>query len=177
MANNPIEYRITTAMWETFVLACKNHPMNIGLQGVQRLLDDLNTISSKTNYGFDLQQVIDGVTPPNVADLYHDGEKWTQPIKAERTGDVVQAVLNKLPQSVRSGTDENYEVFQIRLDDFNSWDHMMGTTTLLMFLLNIRPEGGHCYLLTDDPLSVQNWDNLKRMHAEHFSQLLPGGQS
>ena len=53
----------------------------------------------------------------------------------------------------------------------------MGTTTLLMFFLNIRPEGGRCYLLPDDSLSVQNWDNLKQMHVEYFPQLPPEGQS
>lgn len=176
MSKNQREDRVTQHTWETFVAACKKHPMNINLQDVQRLLDGLNEKTAQTTYGFDLQQVVDGVIPPNVADLYHDGEQWTQPIKAERTGSVVQAVLDKLPQSVRSGRDDNYEVYQIRLDDLKSWEHLMGTTTLLMFFLNIRPEGGLCYLLPDDSLSVQNWDNLQQMHAEYFPQLPPEGQ-
>lgn len=177
MPGNPKEDRVNPKIWEAFVASCKENDMNVNLQAVQKLLDDLNSKTAQTNYGFDLQLVVDGVTPPNVAPLYHDGQQWTQPIKAERTGPDVQAVLDKLPLSVRSGQDEDYEVYQIRLDDLNSWEHMMGTTTLLMFFLNIRPEGGHCYLLPDDPLSVRNWDNLKEMHTVHFPQLPSGGKS
>lgn len=176
MANSLREHSITPAMWEAFIKRCKDLPINVQLQDIQRLLDELNTKTLQTNYAFHLQQVVDGVIPPNVADLYHDGKKWTQPIKFEITGPIVQAVLDKLPQSVRSGHDENYEVFQIRLDDINSWDHLMGTTTLLMFFLNIRPEGGSCYLLPDDPLSTQNWNNLIQLHERHFPKLPREGQ-
>lgn len=148
--------------------------MNIDLQGVQEILDRLNTKALATNYEFHLHQVVDGVTPPNVAPHYFDGKTLRQPLKWEVTGPVIQPVLNKLPSSVRSGMDENHEVYQIRLDDYNSYEHLMGTTTLLTVFLNIRPEGGRCYLLPDDPDSVKNWRALLDMHAEQFPQLSQG---
>lgn len=148
--------------------------MNTDLQGVEEILARLNRNAMTTNYEFYLHQVIDGVTPPNVAPHYFDGSALRQPLKWESTGPVIQALLDRLPSSVRSGTDENHEVYQIRLDDYNSYEHLMGTTTLLTVFLNIRPEGGRCYLLPDDPDSVKNWGVLLAMRAEHFPQLPAG---
>ena len=172
---NLSEQGITPQTWEAFVSACHNSPMNVDLQNIQDILDKLNTKTVDTHYEFNLQQVTDGVTPPNVAPLYSpDSKTLDQPIKYETTGPVIQEVLKKLPDSVRTGQDEIYEVYQIRLDDHNSYEHAMGTTTLLTVFLNIRSEGGRCYLLPNDPDSVQNWGVLKGMYSKHFPQLPPG---
>lgn len=172
--SNLNERAITTPRWETFVSECRTNPMNIHLQGVQEILDNLNTKTVTTNYEFHLHQVIDGVIPPNVAPYYFDGKSFRQPLKWEATGPIIQEVLEKLPSSVRSGNDETYEVYQIRIDDYDSFEHLMGTTTLLSVFLNIRPEGGRCYLLPNDPDSVTNWNTLLTMHAEQFPQLPSG---
>jgi len=172
---NPSEQGITAKAWEGYVSMCRKSPMNVDLQDIQDMLDKLNSKTIYTKYEFYLHQVIDGVTPPNVAPLYSpDGKTLQQPIKCERTGPIIQAVLEKLPYSVRMGRDENYEVYQIRLNDLNSFENLMGTTTLLTVFLNIRYEGGRCYLLPNDQDSVTNWGVLNNMYAKHFPQLSAG---
>ena len=170
---NLSERGMSPQAWEAFVSSCHKNPMNIDLQGVEEILARLNRNAATTSYEFYLHQVVDGVVPPNVApDAIISGNAVLHhPIKYEVTGPVIQALLDKLPSTVRSGTDENHEIYQIRLDDYNSFEHVMGTTTLLTVFLNIRPEGGRCYLLPNDPDSVKNWGVLLDMHAEQFPQL------
>ena len=171
---NLSERGITPKIWETFVSECRRNPMNVDLQGVQELLDRLNTKAMTTKYEFHMHQVVDGVIPDNVAPHYFDGKALRQPLKWEKTGPIIQSVLEKLPESVRSGVDENHEVYQIRLDNYDSFEHLMGTTTLLTVFLNIRPEGGRCYFLPNDPDSKTNWDVLTSMYNKHFPQLQSG---
>ncbi len=152
--------------WESTVDACHSFPM-ARLDQIEGMVDSLNSRTVETNYEFHLQPVIDGEVPPNVAPHYKLAGKWRQPIKYERTGPVIQAVLNKLPPTVRSGADENHEVYQVRLNDLSSFENTMGTTTLLMVFLNCRNEGGNCYMFPDDSHSHQNWEVFKDMHGQN----------
>lgn len=170
---SPSERGVTPQAWEAFVSESKKKPLNLDLQGVEEILDRLNRNAMTTSYEFYLHQVVDGVIPPNVAPHYFDGKALRQPLKWEKTGPIIQALLDRLPTSLRTGNDENYEVYQIRLDDYNSLEHVMATTTLLTMFLNIRSEGGRCYLLPDDPDSGKNWSVLLNMHAEQYPQLPP----
>lgn len=172
---NPSEQGITAKALEAFVNECRKSPMDIDLQGIQDFLDMLNTKTLETDYEFHFHQVVDDVVLLNVAPYYFDGKTLRQPIKLlEKVGPVIQSVLDKLPSSVRTGQDENFEVYQIRCDYYNSFEHLMGKTTLLTVFLNIRSEGGCCYFLPNDPNSMTNWQALKNMHAEHFPQLPAG---
>lgn len=157
--------------WETLIKECHQHPLQADMEIIQTMIDTLNTQTLQTGYEFHLQQIVDNVVPPNVAPLYHDGHEWTKPIKAEKTGDVILGVLSKLPASVRNGSDELYEAYQVRLDDFNSFEHVMGTTTLLIVFLSVRNEADACYFFPDDTDSVTNWEVLKDMHAKQFPQI------
>lgn len=157
--------------WEAIVSEAHKRPMGMVLQDIQSIADQLNGKSLQTNYEFHVQQIVDDVVPPNVAPHYFNGESFQQPIKAERTGPVVQAVLDQLPTAVRTGQDQKYEVYQVRLDDYNSLEHVMGTTTLLIVFLNVRPEGGKCYLWPTDKDSGTNWTALQSMYNEHFPSL------
>jgi len=80
-------------------------------------------------------------------------------------------LLDRLPQSVSTGNDEIYEVYQIRLDNHKSFEHMMGTTTLLLFFLMCRDEADLCYFFANDQDSYTNWEILKNMYLKHFPQL------
>lgn len=156
--------------WEGTIEACHAYPM-ARLDQIEAMIDSLNGRTAETNYEFHIQPVVDGTTPPNVAPHYRNGKKWQQPIKYEKTGPVVQAVLDSLPQSVRTGQDENCEVYQIRLNDLSSLENMMGTTTLLTIFLNLRYEGGNCYMFPDDPSSHQNWEVIKDMYGQNTPRL------
>lgn len=167
----------SSSNWEKTVVECHQWPLGVRVQTIQRMLDELNSKTVQTNMAFHLQPVVDGVITPNVAPYYHDGVKWTKPIKLyEKTGPEVQALLDKLPQSIRSGTDEIFEVYQIRLDNFRSYEHLMGTTTLLLFFLMCRDEGDLCYFFTNDHDSYTNYGVLKNMYSKHFPQLEEGNK-
>lgn len=156
--------------WDAKIEASHAYPMT-RLDQIEGMVDGLNSRTAETNYEFHIQPVVDGITPPNVAPHYKQGGKWQQPIKYERTGPVIQAVLDQLPPAVRSGQDENCEVYQIRLNDLSSLENVMGTTTLLVVFLNLRLEGGNCYMFPDDSHSHQNWEVLKNMHGQYFPLL------
>lgn len=162
--------------WKETVNKCHQLPLGVGIQTIQRMVDGLNSKTLKTNLVFYIHQVVNGITPPNVAPYYHNGVEWSKPVKAERTGHEVQALLDKLPHSVRSGKDEIYEVYQIRLDNYQSYEHLMGTTTLLLFFLMCRDEADLCYFFADDKDSYTNWEILKNLYSKHFPQLEKGNK-
>lgn len=161
--------------WEKTVVECHQRPLGVRIQSIQHILDELNSKTFQTNMAFHLQPVVDGVITPNVSPYYHNGVKWTKPIKLyEQTGPEVQALLDKLPQFVRSGTNKIFEVYQISLDNFCSYEHLMGMTKLLLFFLMCRDEGDLCYFFANDHDSYTNWDVLKKMYSKHFPQLEEG---
>ncbi|OGG08442.1 hypothetical protein A2154_04680 [Candidatus Gottesmanbacteria bacterium RBG_16_43_7] len=88
-----------------------------------------------------------------------------------KTGADISEILEQLPDSVRSGQDEIYEVYQIRLNDLNSWENLMGTTTLIIAFLNIRSDEDACFLWPDFTDLHRNWPALLKMHNKYFPVL------
>lgn len=146
------------------------------IEQIHSILEALNTKAIETGYEFHLQPVVDGVVPPNVAPYYILNGELTQPYKLEATGQVVQAMLDSLPPSIREGKDDFFEVHQIRLNQHGSWEQQMGTTTLLAMYLHSKHEGGKCYVFADDQDSFGNWQRIENMHNQHFPQLPTGQQ-
>lgn len=151
-----------TEQWRRYIEDCHQHPIG-DIKSVRQTLTDLNTRQFQSRMEFHLIPVVNGAISPDVLEeIPH--------IKVERTGPVIQELLNRLPESVRKGTDPRYEVWQIRLDEHDSWEHLQGTTTLLTVLLNSHEEGEACFLPDDDPNSHTNWEVIKKMHQEHFEK-------
>lgn len=160
--------------WEALVARCQENPMGADLPTIRDIVDNLNTRTSQTDYAFLLLPVVEDAELPNAAPHYYDGQKLRQPIKAEVSGPVIQALLDKLPPSVRSGQDPLHRVHQVRLDNHQSFEHQMGTTTLLFYFLECRHMENARFLFPDDLISVSNWDSFKQMHAEPFPSLEEG---
>lgn len=156
--------------WDMLVEACHDHPIAT-LEQIYDLLEQLNTKKAETEYEFYLQPVVEGEVQLNANPHFFIGGRLVEVTKSERPGPVIRALLSKLPQSVRTGQDDWYEVYQIRLNELGSYEFMMGTTTLLCVILCCRAENDACYLFPNDPNSQKNWSVLVDMHAEQFPQL------
>ncbi|OGY16459.1 MAG: hypothetical protein A2785_02070 [Candidatus Chisholmbacteria bacterium RIFCSPHIGHO2_01_FULL_49_18] len=155
--------------WLARVETAHDSPMG-KMSDLLDMMMKLNTKTTETSLELHNQQVIDGVIPPFVHPSFIGGNPVTLAVKAEITGPEVQKMLDSLPPSIRKGEDDFFEVHQVRLHDLNSLEALMGTTTLLMFYLHSKHEGGECYLFSGDELSHQNWEILQQMYQEHFPQ-------
>ena len=156
----PLQLEATTGQWEKYIQLAHQYPIG-DVNAVRQLLTNLNTRQFQTELEFHMLPVVDGAVSPDVQyDIPH--------IRVTTTGPVIRAVLEKLPRTVRKGTDQRHIFWQIRLDDWNSWDHQMGETTLLSVFLNCHDEKEACFLLPDDPNSHTNWGVILNMHDEHF---------
>lgn len=159
--------------WDNLVSQSRERALGTDVPTIFKILTALNTQTANTGYGFHIQPVVDGVIPPNVAPYYQLGQEFVQPIKVEKTGPVIEALLQQLPDSVRTGQDEQFRVHQIRLDDYSSWEHMMGTTTLLMVFLEDTLIADGCFFFPGDDNSVKNWEVIKDLYAASAPQLGP----
>ncbi len=167
--------------WDKLLSEARNHPI-ISRMEFASMIRALNTKMFETRYRFVPQSLVDDRKPLNVADWYEvDDDVWQQPIISERISDNGQKLLDMMPDSVRSGSDDQYCVWEMRLDNLDSLEHFLGTTTLIMRFIEDRTKENKCYLFGVDA-DLQNWQKnwsaLQEMYQEHFpnSRALSAGE-
>ncbi len=97
--------------------------------------------------------------------LEPDTEIPTPSKKMYDAGHVIFELLGRLPRSVATGEDQNFEVIQVRMLRGGTFDDDMGVTSLLMYYLHEKPTG-ECFLPASDRPSHQSWEGFKKLAGE-----------